>query len=788
MANFSKSFNFRNGVQVDNDNLVVNAVGRVGIGTSIPIADLDVRGEVYATGIISTPLSYVTDSVVLGFATIRSASIGILSVTSSGIVTATSDFPSGIITYFGDGGRLLNLPTSQWLDVDVGLGFTSIFSQGYVGIATRDPRYVFQIGGDTTPTFATASGVGIDSYGQVYATGIITASIFRGAGGDLFNINADNITTGTLSTDRLPIIPNTKLPDSLSFSGIITALGHFRGNLVGIASTAINLTSDSTVSIRQITSSFANLGVTTITSELDVESSVGIQTRSPQADLHVVKSGIASIQLTGATESTILLGRGLNSFNNSAGLKYGNVDVAYPYSTTGSLDIINYQKENINSYLDYGSASGVGTGSFQWIYAQNASSPLMSLTYQGNLGIGITNPSNRLEVAGTVKFNSTSTFEASVTINNGNLVINNGVLNADINGDITGTLTGNVYANTGVSTFSTVQVETANVTTVNAVSIGINTDVVNNFNSVDLNLIAANALFQQVSVGATEMVCAVDLSDAGKEVSVAIGAGSSFEPGRYMLVPKITSTQRNRLTSSLPASGVPTGALIYNTTLERFQTKQPTVFGGGSRQWVDFVLGSGGNINLVAGTNSTGILTATNVVVAGTQIGSGIVTTTELRVGTGITASSGVITATAANVTTELKIGAGVTIGSGIVTAVNGFFDSIGNVRDYPQNSRSLSAADYTLQASDLGKHVYITNTTNNVIVPANVFSIGDVVLIVNATTNNLTVDNAGGASPATVRLAGSTATSPHVMPAYGIGFLLCVASNTFILHGVGIA
>ena len=36
MANIRKSFNFRTGLQVDNDNFVVNANGLVGIGTSIP--------------------------------------------------------------------------------------------------------------------------------------------------------------------------------------------------------------------------------------------------------------------------------------------------------------------------------------------------------------------------------------------------------------------------------------------------------------------------------------------------------------------------------------------------------------------------------------------------------------------------------------------------------------------------------------------------------------------------------------------------------------------------------
>ena len=36
MANIKKSFNFRNGVQVDDDNLKVSSTGLVGIGTTVP--------------------------------------------------------------------------------------------------------------------------------------------------------------------------------------------------------------------------------------------------------------------------------------------------------------------------------------------------------------------------------------------------------------------------------------------------------------------------------------------------------------------------------------------------------------------------------------------------------------------------------------------------------------------------------------------------------------------------------------------------------------------------------
>ena len=45
MANIKKNFNFRNGVQVDDDNLLVTSTGLVGIGTTVPTESLDVRGN-----------------------------------------------------------------------------------------------------------------------------------------------------------------------------------------------------------------------------------------------------------------------------------------------------------------------------------------------------------------------------------------------------------------------------------------------------------------------------------------------------------------------------------------------------------------------------------------------------------------------------------------------------------------------------------------------------------------------------------------------------------------------
>ena len=50
MASIRKSFSFRNGVQVDEDNFIVNPNGLVGIGTSVPSEFLDVRGTAKIVG------------------------------------------------------------------------------------------------------------------------------------------------------------------------------------------------------------------------------------------------------------------------------------------------------------------------------------------------------------------------------------------------------------------------------------------------------------------------------------------------------------------------------------------------------------------------------------------------------------------------------------------------------------------------------------------------------------------------------------------------------------------
>ena len=216
MANIKKNFNFRNGVQVDDDNLLVTSTGLVGIGTTIPVEALDVRGNV----------------VITGFTSATSANIGFLTVTTfeptniigaglsvkSGIVTATG---TGILTYFGDARFLSGMPTSQWEDVDVGLGFTSIYNTGgNVGVGTEDPRSTVQVGGNVD---AGERGVGISSVGNINAAGIITATSIIG------NLTGD--VTGRITGDVVGDINSTGIS---TFNNVNTT-----GRIVGAASSNI---------------------------------------------------------------------------------------------------------------------------------------------------------------------------------------------------------------------------------------------------------------------------------------------------------------------------------------------------------------------------------------------------------------------------------------------------------------------------------------------------------------------------------------------------------------------
>ena len=614
MANIRKSFSFRNGVQVDVDNFIVNANGLVGIGTSVPTDILDIRGTTKVVGLVTA-----SDVFVSGVATITDIKVGsAISITDGGVAATR---------FYGDGATLSNLPTSQWLDVNQpGLGFTSIYAQGNVGIATTEPLQTFQVGG--SPDVAGKSGVGINSIGNIKATGIVTATTFVGGltgdvtgdvTGDLTGAVTGNVTgnitgnvdgdinstglstfatlsvtglvnVGTAATFNAAGLDVTGVTSSTSFVGALT--GDVTGNVTG------NLTGNVVGDI--------NSGVTTAATELNVgvggtsltslnTGKLGIGTAIPSKDVTIKKeadtsveivseSGVSniSIGLTGETKN-----KGILRFNNDA----------------NAFDVVNNDTGDINFILD--AASNSGTGDIRFI---KTTSEKMRLTNDGKLGIAITNPSHQLHVVGT----STITGNAFI---GGNLSIG-GTFSGKL--ALGQTLEANIFTTSGISTFNNVNFVGPigfNSATPNADvdfqqatatfgSVGVGTT-----NPVGKLKIVGDAFFSSIGIGTTTIQTDPNYSVGGLQIAgdqiqmidsqirfdfartsqIGVGtfgdtlsgvvdlsrAGNSFSP--WVFIPQMTTAIRNTKTTATGQSstGIGTGAIIYNKTTERIEIYLP---------------------------------------------------------------------------------------------------------------------------------------------------------------------------------------------------------------------
>lgn len=784
MTNFNKSFNFRNGVQVDVDKFIVRG-SLVGIGTSLPTERLEVtNGNAKFNNLL-----IANNQILSGigtFSEIRSGSF-VQIQGSSGVVTATA--------FYGDGATLSNLPTSQWIDVNQpGLGFTSIYAQGNVGIATTSPLWSLQIGGD--PRKIVENGVGINSNGNIYSSGIVSAFRYFGSGIGLTSINASNVTEGTLPLDVIPQITNIKIPDPLQV-GVISATTQFYGNLIGVAQTAsslldgTNLNNIGIITATSIQSGIASIGSANIINALSVglggtilsaspSGKVGIGTTITAADLQIrsVSNPLLEV-ISNTNQARIAIGQSaqnVGTANSSAVLRFGN--------TRRNFDIINNDIGNMNFILHNGSSQpGIATGRWNWVYGQNGTE-LVSLTHDGKLGIGKTNPDRELYVTGNSYVTSNGYYggrldvAGTATINGVEYGGNSPIFN-------------NIYTTSGVSTVAELHVYNP----VGFASLGIGTNrprfgvdartEIGEFLKLGVNITPGEATFavsglsllDSIGIGTTALydpgslgtygnlqVYSQDVYFLGDQESrssisfdpyTSIGynqsnprsildfgnvVGAAVSYG-YFIAPTVTTTQRGTITSPV------NGGFIYNSTLSDFQ--------GYNGAWFSF-----GDVN-VSSTTSTDT------------------TTYPLLVGN---ASTGYQQTFIDNTTLSYNAS------TNTLTCTN-INDGIGNIREYPQNSQSTTTSAYTLTSSDDGKHVLITSTINGIIVPDGVFTAGQYVILVNNTTLSCNVNNAGGGATSVIRVAGSSDTAlPQVLGAYGVATLLCVASNTFVLYGQGVS
>jgi hypothetical protein len=327
------------------------------------------------------------------------------------------------------------------------------------GILTA-PSFVGNLTGNVLGNvYGNIESIGVSTFATIevgtavtISGGIINSNSF--VGNITGNINSSGVSTFTTLLVGTGVTISGGIVTATSFSGplIGNVTGNVTGDLTGTATTATTLPSSARISITSVNSGFTSTGIATVTDTLYVTgfpAKIGVGTATaPEADIEVNKTGITSIRVISSNNNIASIGIG-----RSAEIRTGNTNTFYSYSTRNSLDIINSNAENVNYYLDYGSA-GVGTGNFNWIYGQSPSIPLMSLTYGGNLGLGVTNPQSKLYVVGTSYITGITTIDNDLRVNNDLYVDNdlNVTGNITFNGSMTGNLGITTIPRLGIST------------------------------------------------------------------------------------------------------------------------------------------------------------------------------------------------------------------------------------------------------------------------------------------------------------------------------------------------
>jgi len=545
-SNFRKAFNFRDGMQVATDDLVVSS-NKVGIGTTAPARSLSVYGPAEFVGVAT-----FTDAFHVGAAAtfIGPVTLGDnVTVSAAGSVTATN--------FYGDGATLSNLPTSQWIDTDVGLGFTSIYAAGNVGVGTTNPLHVFQVAGNPVGTGYTY-GVIFDHYGNVTASGIVTAERFIGA------LESD-LLTGYIDNDRLP--------ENISITGVVTA-SEFTGRLVGFADTAstIKYGIDATLAGLAVTN-LDVVGVGTFV-ELNVGSSgtcltaldtgnVGLGTENPGKTLSIVKNANATIEVISETgQANVAIGQSVGFGNSSAQIRFGQ--------QRDTLDILNNTVGGTRfiSHNAFGSV-GFNTGNWAFVYGQTGEERF-SITWDGKVAVGNPLPTETFTVVGTSTVTGTAYVGGNLEVK-GNVTFGSFALSTLDNTNLNNT--------TGISTFNNLQVTgftTLGITTAqafNAETITVTQGIAIGTTTQSGAIFAPDQEIQTAAISLTNASTRA-IVDAGVDPTSSSVVGAGLTQQCMLIVPSVDTMGRVGLVTYA-------GAIVFDTSDNKFK-------GWTGTQWKNF--------------------------------------------------------------------------------------------------------------------------------------------------------------------------------------------------------
>jgi hypothetical protein len=250
--------------------------------------------------------------------------------------------------------------------------------------------------------------------------------------------------------------------------------------------------------------------------------------------------------------------------------------------------------------------------------------------------------------------------------------------------------------------------------------------------------------------------------------TISSGTGVSVTNGAGTITIANTGVTSNVAGTGISVSGATGAVTITNSGVTSIVAGTGITISGATGA-VTISSSSGSNVSSIS-FGSTGLTPATAttgvVTVAGTlAVANG---------GTGVTSSTG----TGSNVLSASPTFTG-TLNAAAITASGAITDSIGNVRDVPQNAQT---AAYVLVATDNGKHIAIT--TGGITVNSGIFSAGQSVTVYNNSASSQTITQG---TSVTMYLVGTATTGNRTLAQRGLCTIFCVASNTFVITGGGL-
>ena len=232
MANFSKSFNFRNGLQVDDDKLIVKPnTGLVGIGSTIPTEVLDVKGNIKSSGIVTAPNIVAGTGITVGTGANQISIDG-----ATGLITAKN--------YFGDGSTLTNvvaIATAGFKELSGTL--STSFSVGIGSLNTGSggvfPDFTLDVLGDMRVT-GPSTFIGLTTVSDLFANRFSvfnSTSIGGGATIDQANITGVSTFGGNLDINADvdlsgSVTSNLTVDGTVNLAGVATFTSGTSGDII----------------------------------------------------------------------------------------------------------------------------------------------------------------------------------------------------------------------------------------------------------------------------------------------------------------------------------------------------------------------------------------------------------------------------------------------------------------------------------------------------------------------------------------------------------------------------